>query len=366
MPSMKNKIGTLARLDLGAAHLDRIAAQRWLALDRQKSRGCELEALNIGQATYNVPRIGSGQAFMEAAFPGTLGMELIADLVAPIFQSRVKAGKFPVITRESLLSSPDAKRSPGGSYNEIDFEAEDGSFACEEFGLTGRLSDDQREMFANDFNAEDTTVNSVRGRLMLAREIRMAALLFSATWTGGGSTLYTDVSSSAPWATIGSDVLGTIMSARAASRTLTGVEPDTLVVGPVNLYNLLKNTALRTAMGTNRVLTEAGLRAQLGAIIGLRKLYVGQGVKNSAKEGQAMSGSDVWTGYAMICKTPDNPADFSEPCVARTILWAEDSPTNPVVEQYRNDAKRSDMFRVRHHLDEIVLDPSFAHLLKTV
>jgi hypothetical protein len=41
-----------------------------------------------------------------------------------------------------------------------------------------------------------------------------------------------------------------------------------------------------------------------------------------------------------------------------------DSPENAVVEQYRAEEIRSDIFRVRQHVDEMVIDPYFAHLLK--
>ena len=41
-------------------------------------------------------------------------------------------------------------------------------------------------------------------------------------------------------------------------------------------------------------------------------------------------------------------------------IWKE----GETVEQYRDDASRSDIFRVRQHVDEIVIDPYFAHLMK--
>jgi hypothetical protein len=44
--------------------------------------------------------------------------------------------------------------------------------------------------------------------------------------------------------------------------------------------------------------------------------------------------------------------DLMQPCVGRTFLWTADSPTNPIVEQYRAESNRSDVFRVRHHVSE--------------
>lgn len=322
-------------------------------------------ALNINQATHAAPRIGNGQAFLESQFPGMPGMDLIAHLVSPILPTAEQAGTYPAITRESILQTPDAKRGPGGTYNRVDFESEDKSYSTEDLGLEGKLPDDRRKFFASDFDAEMITTDGIRGLLMLAREIRLAAQIFNtSTWTG--ASLYTDVSSAAPWATISSDVLGTIVAAKAKVRALTGIQPDTLVIGPTNRDNLVKNTALRSALGANAQITEAAMLAALPAIIGLRKIFVSSAVKNAAVEGQTFSGSDVWAGYAMVCKTPDNPMNLNEPAVARTLLWTADSPEDPVVESYREEQTRSDVFRVRHNVDEVVVDASFGHLLKTV
>ena len=44
--------------------------------------------------------------------------------------------------------------------------------------------------------------------------------------------------------------------------------------------------------------------------------------------------------------------DVAEPCVGRTFIWSEDSPENPVVESYREEQAKSDVIRVRHNVDE--------------
>ena len=73
---------------------------------------------------------------------------------------------------------------------------------------------------------------------------------------------------------------------------------------------------------------------------------------------------DIWNAsYAMVAVIGDANR-LSDPSVGRTFLWSSDSPENATVEQYRDDASRSDIFRVRQHVDEIVIDPFFAHLMK--
>ena len=48
----------------------------------------------------------------------------------------------------------------------------------------------------------------------------------------------------------------------------------------------------------------------------------------------------------------DGGDDLSQPCLGRTFLWTDDSPTNIVMEVYRDEAKRSNAYRARQHTGE--------------
>ena len=59
--------------------------------------------------------------------------------------------------------------------------------------------------------------------------------------------------------------------------------------------------------------------------------------------------------------------DMSEPCIGRTFHWAEDgSQPAGTVETYRDETKRSDIVRVRHDVDEIVMYTEMGHLLYNI
>jgi hypothetical protein len=53
----------------------------------------------------------------------------------------------------------------------------------------------------------------------------------------------------------------------------------------------------------------------------------------------------------MLTITSNSP-DITEPCIGRTFLWTGDSDSNSVVESYRDEERRSDIVRVRHHTQE--------------
>ncbi|MEE4112715.1 MAG: hypothetical protein V2I40_07865, partial [Desulfobacteraceae bacterium] len=78
----------------------------------------------------------------------------------------------------------------------------------------------------------------------------------------------------------------------------------------------------------------------------------GGGVYDSTKKGQDTTIADIWSNeYASLLKVSRSP-DITSPSFGRTFLWTADSPQNPIVETYREENRRSDIYRVRHHVSE--------------
>jgi hypothetical protein len=91
---------------------------------------------------------------------------------------------------------------------------------------------------------------------------------------------------------------------------------------------------------------------QLAQALGVSEVLVGGGVYNSAGKGLDATIASLWDDeYAALIKISNGP-DITQPGFGRTFLWTEDSPSNPIVESYREETRRSDVFRVRHHIDE--------------
>lgn len=306
-----------------------------------------------------VPRLELGEAALEFIQQQN---EFIGTQVLPIFPTKKKASVYPAITRESITREADTKRAPRGNYNRDGFSAKDKQYNCEEFGLEGALDDGERTLYSSDFDAELTTVQIITRRVLQAQERRISGLVFNTT-TFTGAPLYTD-NSAAPWTSASADVVAQVRAAREKVRANSGMDPNTVIFSKANLDRLLNNNVIKGAIQYVARLTEAELLNALADILGVKQVLVGRGIYNTAKEGKTFVSGDIWNpSYAMVAVIGD-PNRLSDPSVGRTFLWTSDSPENATVEQYRDDASRSDIFRVRQHVDEIVVDPYFAHLMK--
>ena len=105
----------------------------------------------------------------------------------------------------------------------------------------------------------------------------------------------------------------------------------------------------------------------LSAIFDLENIIVAGSSRNSAKEGQAASPTQIWSDeYAMVCKIATG-ADMREPCIGRTFHWSEDgSSVGGTVETYRDETVRGNVVRVRHDVDEKLLYAEAGHLLSNI
>ncbi|MDD5422823.1 MAG: major capsid protein [Candidatus Omnitrophica bacterium] len=311
------------------------------------------------QGSRAVPRMELGEAALEYIQQQD---EFIGTKVLPIFETKKKASIFPAITRKVITREADTRRAPRGNYNRDGIQAKDRSYACEEFGLEGPLDDSERSLYETDFNAELTTVQIVTRRVLQGQERRIAAKVFNpATFTG--AALYTDYAG-APWDNASTDVVAQVRASREKVRQNTGMDPRTLICSKANIDRLLANNGIKDAIKYVARLTEAEILNALADILGIKEIVVGKGIYNSAKEGKPFASADIWNDDYALVAVIDASQRLSSPSLGRTFLWTLDSPENATVEQYRDDAARSDIFRVRQHVDEHIIDPYFGHLMK--
>lgn len=290
--------------------------------------------------------------------------DFIGTKIFPVFDTEKQSGTFPLVTRESIMRLSDTKRAPRSKYNRDGFEVSEGSFKCEENGHEQPLDDGERELYKDQFEADLVATMIGRNRVLMNQELRIKALVQN-TATFTGSDLFTDVSSSAPWATAGSDVLLTVRTYKKKVKANCGLNPNALIISE-NVRELLKgNTGIKDAIKYVKELTDEELNSALARLFGFKYVIVGGASYNSAKEGQTFVGSGIWLDtYATIAVIAENPRDLSQPGLGRTFNWVSDAADNVIVEQYREEKIRSDVFRVRQYTDEVLVDPYFAHMLK--
>ncbi|MCP4571481.1 MAG: hypothetical protein GY838_03950 [bacterium] len=290
----------------------------------------------------------------------------IAHRVLPVFETDLQAGSFGKIPIEQLLQTSDTKRSPGGGYSRGDYTFTKAAFSCEEHGHEEPVDDSERKMYANYFDLEQVSAARAYDAVLRNAEIRAAALLFNATtWASNKTTItheWDDATNAVPL----TDVETAVKAVWAAS----GLWPNALILNR-SVFRNLRNCAqiIDRVKYSGFMDTRAGTITEkaLAQCFDLEHVIVAGSPKNTAKEGQSVSLSSIWSDeYAMLARVAETN-DIREPCVGRTLHWGEDgSQVGGTIETYRDETVRSDIVRCRHDVDELVTYMEAAHLFENV
>lgn len=293
----------------------------------------------------------------------------IANRVFPVVDVASQSGTFGKIPVEQLLETRDTKRSPGSGYARGDFTFTTATYACEEHGAEEPIDDRESKMYAEYFDAELIASARAYSAVLRNAELRIANAVFNATtWNGADLTTvigdeWDDLDDAVP--------LTDVEAAIAKVYDGSGLWPNALIINR-KVFRNLRNCdqiidRINSAGAGNPSKASDVTEAMLAAVFDLEHIIVAGSSRNSATEGQSATPIQIWSDeYAMVCKIATS-ADFRDPCVGRTFHWSDDgSQIGGSVETYRDEQVRSDIVRVRHDVDEVVLYPQAGHLLSNV
>ena len=279
---------------------------------------------------------------------GFIGMD-----VMPIFETTLQSAEYPVIPTEALLKSHDTSRSARGNYNRDTYNFNLQNFSCKEDGHEELLDDSEARLYARYFDAENVAVERGAGILLRSMEQRIANIAQNVANAAGNAAVGTAWSTPAT-ATPKADIKDAI----ATLRNTSGVKADTVVMGYTAFQNVLVTNELKTYLqytSPHLVVSEEAQKQVLARYFGVRQVLVGDAIKDSAKKGKATVITDIWDNTKVqVMKLSSGGADLREPSFGRTFLWTADSPSIVTTETYREEALRSNVFRVRQYTDEAV------------
>jgi hypothetical protein len=293
----------------------------------------------------------------------------IAADVFPVIDVQSASGNFGKIPLEQLLQQRETRRSPGSGYSRSQWTFTPATYATYEHGAEEPVDDNEAQMYAEYFQAEQISTLRAFSAVLRNAEQRVADAVFNtSTWTGSSLTTaitheWDDATNAVP--------LTDVEAAVQKIYDNSGLWANALIINRKVFRNLRNNDQIIdriNASGAGSPSKATDVTTQmLSAVFDLPNIIVAGTSKNGAKEGQSASPTQIWSGeYAMVCKIASGP-DMRDPCIGRTFHWSQDgSSIGGTVESYRDETVRGDVIRVRHQVAEVVLYPEAGHLLSNV
>lgn len=278
-------------------------------------------------------------------------MGYIGTQVMPFFSVPEQTMTYPVIPKEVMLNVEETRRAMRGKYRRSDWDFENGYYATEENGWEELLDDREKRLYGRLFDAESVAVARATGVILRGQEKRVADTVFNASnFTANAVTNeWDDATNCTP--------IDDVQTGMASIRSASGMLPNALILAWSTFQNLKRSAQIIDLIKytfPGQDINKMSLE-QMAQVLGVPRILVGGAVYNGAKKGQDASVTDLWSNeYAMLTRIATG-TNIIEPCIGRTFLWTGDSPSNTVVESYREEESRSDVYRVRHDTSETLI-----------
>ncbi len=298
--------------------------------------GTTLQRPDLGELVYE---------YIEApSMMGMMGLDVL-----PVFPVDEKSADYPVIPQEAVLKVQDTARGARGKYNRSDWQFETKTYACQERGWEEPVEDSERSNYSRLFDLEEAAALRALQVISRRQEVDIATLLFNATTFSGATGAVTVEWDTAATATPRADI--------ATAKNAMLIYPDSAAMSLKVFENLLNTAEVKDALKYTNPVEMGALEAQrriIAQYLGLDNVFVSNSKKDTAAKGKSSTVVDIWDDeYCLVFKRAEG-ASMKDPGLGRSFLWTADSPNVLTTEQYREDASRSNIFRVRHNMDEVV------------
>lgn len=308
-----------------------------------------------------VARLDLGEAMHEFAHDE---VNYVALDVFPITRVKVHSANFPKQTRESMLRNEGTlARAKGGQYRRGETKYEDHKFETVDYGYEETIDDRFKDENAMDIDTELDVSMAVTHRLLRSQEKRAKDAAFDTTNFTTAKGNYTDKSAT-PWSDPTTDVVAHVHDAVDGVELKTGMRPNAAVFSRQVLRWLTNNDKI----GQRVVFTEKGgfqaLANSLTEIFDLDFIFAADCVQDSGAEGGTFNAERIWgSTYVNIFRTARTES-INDPSMGRTFLFEVSAGDEFVIEEYREEDKRSDVLRARQDVEQQIVDELLGHLLK--
>jgi hypothetical protein len=300
-----------------------------------------LTSQNVGH--YDAPLTAFSLAYMQSADG------FVATKVFPVVPVALASGVYPSWPRGNFFRDDVAVRPMGGRTRVQGVNVTWASYAIEEEGLSATIDDRERANQTDPINTERAKTKMLMSQHLIHADRKWAAAYFkTSVWSAdvAGHATTNDATNSVFWNLTTSDPVKEVRKRKRQIAGLTGMTPNTLVIGSDVELALLDNAAIVArisggATTANPALIAAG---DLERAFGLRVL-VARGIYNTANEGATESMSYiVGSKAALLVYAPPAPA-LEEPSAGYTFAWSGllgGQAAGVTVRRWREEPSRSD------------------------
>lgn len=261
-------------------------------------------------------------------------LEYLTYKIAPAVDVKKESDIYYVFNEDRQSITPvNTKRAVGTAANEVQLTGDTDNYQGEEYALAYKLPDRVRENADIPWKLEQRGIGRTIDLLDLDKERRLSVMF----QTFGGAGQPPGANTAIKWNAAGAVPETDIRLAKRQVRQAIGRQPNSMLmsaaVGDVlitHIKSVLTSLDLRTKLSFN------DLPSHLWGL----QLFIGEGVVNTANEGQVPVIADIWNDNVVVFYMDQKPSLEAMTFVS-TIR-----PRQEMVKRWREEKIASDMFEV--------------------
>ena len=282
----------------------------------------------------------------------------VAGKVFPTVPVQKQTDKFFTYTQDDFFRDQVQYRADGTESAGTGYGLSTDSYSAQVWALHKDIGDQVRANSDAPLSPDQDATRFITQQMLLRQEIDWASNYFTTSVWGN------DVTPSTLWsASSGSDPIGDVQTGINTVLTNTGYKPNTFVCSYA-VFSILKNHADivdRYKYTTSNAVTE-DLIAQ---VLGVDRLFVMGGIKNTADEGASASYAQIGDKDACLLYTAPN-AGLMAPSAGYNFSWtglaqAGGIGTNVAISRFRMDHLRADRIEIEAAWDFKVISSALGY-----
>ena len=266
------------------------------------------------------------------------------DVIAPPIKLTQQSGTYFKWTKDYWFRKMEGgERAPAGPYQMVHFGVDTDTYRTREYGFEDAVDESIR---AASQTAEDLDVQSTKF-LVNIMQYQLEKDAKDALWKTGVWGTDITLSGNTQWDDYtNSDPFGAINTAMRTVKRNTGMKPNSFAISGA-VWDVVKE---HPKIIEKYKYTQKGIMTEdlVAAALGIPNFYVLESVENTAKEGLAFAGADIWDQNGLLWTRMPN-LGLMVPNTAYHIIWDEKGNFPWAMQNYNREEVRSKIHRIFTH-----------------
>lgn len=249
--------------------------------------------------------------------------DFIARQVFPTIRVSKQSDLYYTYPKDQWFRSDMQKRAPGSESAGSGFDVSTDSYRCDVWALHKDIADQERANQDDPIDLDRDGTEFLTQQWLIREEKEFASRHFvTGQWTG--SATGSDIVPGVKWDAASGDPISDIRLQARAMKRKTGRKPNTLVVSGVVHDALVDSAAILARINGGSTAGQPAMvnRELLAMIFEVDRYLVAEAVENTAKEGAAFVGADIFGGdNALLMYVEPNPG-ILKPSAGYTMRWS--------------------------------------------